>query len=498
MMFRVRTKWILVAGLAAAALAVLVLGIERGSAPTLVLFAGRFHPTIVHFPIAFLILGASIEILAPSWRQAARVQPAVPFILGLGAFSALAAAVLGYLLSLGGGYEAGLLSLHMWLGFIVFALSVGLAAVSIMKTSRGRIYRGALAVLLVLIVVTGHFGGSLARGSDYLTYYLPTPVKQLTGLGRISSAGLIADVDSALVYADLVQPILDRRCVKCHGASKAKGDLRLDTRGGLEEGGRNGPAYVPGNPGRSEIVRRITLSPFDEDAMPPRGEPPLDVGETEVIRWWVYHQASFEMRIADVPEMPSAVDTYVKRVAAPQAPRRSGIFALEVPDADSTAIAALRRKGLVISRLDPDAPFLEVSAANVRDGFTDSDFEALRPIARQISRLDVAATQITSRASAVLPEMPHLTHLHLENTDVDGAILEGLRGLEYLEYLNLYGTALNDQDLEHVSEMNSLSSLYLWQTGISADRAAALRRANPGLYVNVGSNLTLADSAIVR
>lgn len=486
--------WIILAGIViAAALVMFVAGLERGSAPGIVLFAGRFHPTIVHFPIAFLLLGAGIEILAPRWTGAERLRPAVPYILGLGAFCALAAAGLGYLLSLDGGYDPGLLSLHMWLGFGVFAVSLAIAAASAFWANPGWMYRAVLGALVVLVVVTGHLGGSLARGSDYLTYYLPAPVKKIAGLGGQAPTGLIANVDSALVFGDVVQPILDRRCVKCHGATKSKGDLRLDSRDGLEAGGREGPLFTAGNPARSEIIRRITLPPFDDDAMPPDGEPPLDVGETEVIRWWIQNGASFDARVAELEDMPSAVATYLRRVTAPQTPTRSGIYALDVPEADSAVVVSLRDRGLLITRLDPEAPFLEVSATNIR-GFCDSDLESLRPIAPQISRLDLARTRITSASGAFISEMPHLTHLYVEHTEVDGGIIRAVQDLEYLEYLNLFGTRVGDDDILPLADMKSLESVYLWQTDVTPEGAAALRRARPGLYVNLGEQLAAADS----
>ena len=108
-----RKWWIILAAVAAVALTFLVLGIERGSAPALALFLGRFHPTIVHFPIAFLLLGVAVGLLSARFSVLAPMRPAVPLILLVGALSALLSVFLGYLLSLGGGYEESLLSIHM-------------------------------------------------------------------------------------------------------------------------------------------------------------------------------------------------------------------------------------------------------------------------------------------------------------------------------------------------------------------------------------------------
>ena len=274
----------------------------------------------------------------------------------------------------------------------------------------------------------------------------------------------------------------------------SKGDLRLDSAEGLEAGGRDGPVLVAGNPARSEIMRRITLPPFDEDAMPPDGEPPLDVGETELIRWWIEHGASLDARYADLDDRPPSVETYIRRVAAPRTPRRTGIFALDVPQPDSTAIANLQNRGLLVSRVDPAAPFLYVTAANVREEFGDEDVDLLLPLAAQIARLDVSSTNVTSRIKSALASMPHLTHLYIERTEIDGSILTTLTGHEHLEYLNLYGTRIADSDLEALKEMTSLNAVYLWETNVTPEAAAALRRARPGLHVNVGMSLEPSDS----
>lgn len=481
--------------LLAGILLILILGLDRGNAPGFVLFFGRFHPATVHFPIALLLLAAAVELLGARSERIAKVRPAVPFLLLLGAVSSLAAVALGYMLSLAGGYEEGLLTLHMRLGLVVTVLAFGLAFVSAWLPEPGRVYRTVMAGLIVLVVLAGHFGGSLARGSGYLTYYLPGPVKSLFGVRSGAPEGLIANVDSAYVYADLVQPVLDRRCIACHGPSKSQGALRLDTPEGIEKGGRDGPAFVSGYPAQSEIVRRITLPSYDEDAMPPDGGPPLDVGETEVIRWWIENGASFDMRAAEIEETPTAVTTFLARVSQPRAERRSGIFALDVPEADTSAVAALSGTGLIVSRIAPDAPFLQVAATSVRGAFGDAELEALQAVAPQIAVLDIGHTQVSDSGAVFLAEMPHLVRLHLEGTSVSDAALEQVAGLEHLEYLNLYGTGVTDAGLEQVYDLPALQSIYLWQSGVTDAGADALRAARGDVEVNIGSTLsTVPDS----
>src|SRR5215217_4986413 len=86
------------------------------------LFIGRFHPLLVHLPIGFLLIAALLEI----GRRTKKVQvssSAISFILLWSAIGATIACVAGYMLSLGGGYDAVLLDRHMWqgIGVAVFA-----------------------------------------------------------------------------------------------------------------------------------------------------------------------------------------------------------------------------------------------------------------------------------------------------------------------------------------------------------------------------------------
>jgi len=48
-----------------------------------------------------------------------------------------------------------------------------------------------------------------------------------------------------------IRPILENKCVSCHGSERQKGGLRLDTRALALKGGDSGPAMVLGNAEKS-------------------------------------------------------------------------------------------------------------------------------------------------------------------------------------------------------------------------------------------------------
>jgi len=103
----------------------------------------------------------------------------------------------------------------------------------------------------------------------------------MMALGGAGAAGAI-DFETA------VQPVLEENCVRCHGATEAKGGLRLDTAGAMLAGGDLGPAVTPGDPAESELNYRAGLPPDDFEAMPPEGEgEPLSEEQVAALHAWV-------------------------------------------------------------------------------------------------------------------------------------------------------------------------------------------------------------------
>lgn len=97
-------------------------------------------------------------------------------------------------------------------------------------------------------------------------------------------------------FENQVKPILESRCLSCHGETKPKGDLVLTTRAAAIEGGENGPSIVPGDPEKSPLYTLTILPPDDIDIMPPKGDP-LTKAETEVLRLWIEQGASWPENI---------------------------------------------------------------------------------------------------------------------------------------------------------------------------------------------------------
>ncbi len=87
-------------------------------------------------------------------------------------------------------------------------------------------------------------------------------------------------------FENKIRPVLARDCYKCHSASaeKVKGGLLLDSREGLLKGGASGPAIVPGDPGKSLLIRAIRHADPDLQ-MPPQDKKLSDPQIADLVSW---------------------------------------------------------------------------------------------------------------------------------------------------------------------------------------------------------------------
>jgi hypothetical protein len=135
-----------------------------------------------------------------------------------------------------------------------------------------------------------------------------------------------------------IRPILEARCLKCHGHEKRKGGLLLTSRKGALQLGDSGlPALVPGKPQESQIFRRIT-STNDDDRMPPSGKA-LTAAEVALLRRWIESGASWA---AEAPREKHWAYVKAVRPAVPAV----GDGAWPIHDLDKFILERLEAEGL--------------------------------------------------------------------------------------------------------------------------------------------------------
>jgi mono/diheme cytochrome c family protein len=464
------------------------------------LFIGRFHPVLVHLPIGFLLVAALLEI----GRRTGKInvsESAVSFVLFWSAVGATFACIAGYLLSLGGGYDEELLGDHMWqgIGVAVFAWIAWLLKSdwTAWRIPFGpKIYLPALGLATLLTFTAGHDGGSLTHGEDYLTQYTPEPFRSLAGIPpakeQTTEIKPIANVEQAVVYKDIVQPILQQRCVQCHNESKKKGDLRMDELALLVKGGEGGPAFVAGKSAESDMIKRCLLPEGDDDHMPPKGKPQLSTEQIALLSWWIDQGAPADKKVSELKvsdQVKPALASLGTGSSSPGSTKssKSAVLSLKVPAANEKDIEALRKAGLIVNSLAQDQNLIEVSAVNAPN-FDDKQMALLAPLAEQIAWLKLGDTKITDAALKEIAKLKNLNKLHLEHTAVTDAGLANLKNLAYLEYINLVDTKVGDPGLKDVATMKGLKSVYVWQSAVTDSAVSQVSKQHPDLLIVSGFN----------
>lgn len=425
-------------------------------------WVGRLHPAFVHLPIGFLLLLAIAEV-AGGLRPAVRPTPALRTLaLSASLLAAAAAAACGWLLGRSGEYDPALLDRHRWTGLGFTALTVAL----LVLRRRPGPYACTFVTCLVTLGFTGHFGGSLTHGEGYLA--LPT------GSGTAPRTA-IASAGEAGVFEDVIHPILQQRCVACHGPSKSNGGLRYDTAAAVLRGGKSGPLLRPGNPPESLLLTRLHLPLEAKEHMPPKGKPQPSEVELRLLEWWIHAGAPVEGKVADHAAPARIIDDVAARLALPAAstPDR----ALMLAEARNLE----QRLGIVIRPLSQDSPWLEANARLRAGGFTDEDLRALASIAPAVARLDLGGTAVSDVGLAAVGAMARLQRLQLDHTRINGQGLHHLSGLAQLESLNLVGTPVGDDAVAALARLPALRTLYVWQTALTDDALNELvkQRTNP-------------------
>ncbi len=131
--------------------------------------------------------------------------------------------------------------------------------------------------------------------------------------------------DPALEFFEKnVRPVLVEKCLACHGADKAKGGLRLDTRAAVLKGGERGPGVVNGKPKESVLLKAVRHA--DEDLkMPPAGK--LSDREIAALEKWVELGTPWPDKVAlaapNAIEKAAAKHWAFKPVVRPDVPKHN-------------------------------------------------------------------------------------------------------------------------------------------------------------------------------
>lgn len=445
-------------------------------------FVGHFHPLLVHLPIGILLIALFLQWLSSreSYRSYASV---VPVVLLIGVISAFLSCITGWILSLTDDYDHDLVSWHMWMGISVAFVSLLLYA-KVLNPKFGIGRRLLTIVLLILIFVTGHLGGSLTHGSDYLTKPLADVFSKDTVVSVVIKP--LPNVQEAYVYSDVVRPIFQTKCFSCHGANKQKGKLRMDDSLLLMKGGKDGKVILPGKARESEMIKRLLLPVDNEDHMPPKEKSQPTENQINLLQWWISQGASFGRQVKEVtqPEKIVPVLLALQKITVTE---KEGfdIPAAPVDAADASVISKLKSWGVVVLPVAQNSNYLQANF--ISDTLISyDDLQLLLGIKKQLIWLKLGNTNVSASALTTIGQLNKLTRLSLEHTPINDSGLPALTSLNNLQYLNLVGTAVTLKGILQLKNLQLLHSLYLFQTRIRKNELDVVKKAFPKTNIDSG------------
>lgn len=469
-------------------------------------FLGRFHVLLLHLPIGILLLAVVLEALSRGERFRG-LASSLNVVWALGAATAIATVVLGYLHASEGGFDSAAVNAHRLTGTSLAVVAVIIALVRARFAGvYARVWAVGAVAIVALLFATGHFGGNLTHGDTYLTQYAPAPLHDLMGVPEEQVARAAPkDLASADLYLDVVAPAFRQRCSSCHNESKRKGGLSLATYAALMKGGEHGVVILAGQPDKSDLVRRISLSHDSSDFMPRDGKTPLTAEQTAAIRWWVAVGAPRKgtvQALNPAPEVlasievspglrasnPALADTLGEAMhesGGNPEPDEPADDAVNVPPAAVAALDDLERKGFAVRAISAGSPLLQADYTTSRP-LTDDDMAALSEIAPQLRILNLRNAGTTDAQLKAIGTFENLTRLRLELNPVTDAGLAALSGLRKLEYLNLYGTRITNAGLLSLGSLPRLREVFVWQTQVTPAAIAEFERAHTQVKVVQG------------
>ena len=480
--------------------------------PEFLLPFGPFHMVLLHLPIGALTAIWFVELLLEDKGDKHKNQ-AIGLLHLLLLLSCALTIALGLAYEDFGQYGDEIEEHELW-GYI---FGGGVFATYILywinrkagKLGTKFVYMLGLLATTIAMIITGHQGGELIHGKGFLfkpfqedkrrvATPAPAPIVRPVPTERANSdepmpepnmqsmepmTGEMMDSMQPMMDAPLPTPapepaaseaepriarfeatqaIFKRNCYKCHGATKQKGDYRLDSKHSINQGGKSKlAAIVPGKAEESELMYRMLLPRSDDDAMPPEEKDPVSAEDIDTVRQWIESGAYWP----DEKERSTAPAEYVK-----------------VGDVTTDElIAQINTTGVKAEYNAWGDESVRVDLGVVEPGQLDTALKALEAFGSKLSWLDASHLELPEGFFQLLQQFSNLQRLHLDGSNVTDAQLEQLSQLPKLAYLNLYNTQISDQGAAALKNCANLQKVYLSATKVTTKGIRALKDSKPEL-----------------
>lgn len=452
-------------------LAFLVLFSESLVIPSWLQVVGRMHPLLLHFPIVLLVIAAVWELFLQkkiSTKEESGKTEIGDYLLLTAAFTAALSALMGLFLSQEEGYNAEAIVWHKWTGVVVSLAAFGWFTFK--NTIRASVLLSRLAsgVSLAAIIMTGHQGANITHGEDFLT----APLQSKKEETKVS-------LEDAVVFTDLVKPILEKKCINCHNSQKSKGELLMETPEQLLKGGKHGKLWNVDTADLGLLIQRIHLPMDAKKHMPPAGKPQLTSEEIAVLRYWIKSGADFKQKVNELADIDPL------KILAESLLKTSDVETYTFKAANEGTIKKLNTNYRVIAPLALGSPALSVDFFGASQ-FDNTQLKALQAIKKQVVQLNLNKMPVKDEDLKTIAGFENLRKLNLSFTQITGTTLNELKNLKFLHTLSLSGTKLKSADLAALKGLPALKVLNLWNTSVAKKDMIALKSALSKTAIETG------------
>ena len=438
----------------------------------------HFHPVLVHLPIGILLLAILFHWLSTK-EKFAGLSIAIPIAYLSGAITAVLSCITGYLLSGSGEYDETTLNLHQWMGILVAFVSA--TGYLFSRTNNNQQLKWVSIALVVLLTVTGHLGGTLTHGEGYLWKGISESKKD-----SVTATKVIANAQEAIVYKDIIQPMLQQKCYNCHAATKQKGGLRLDAEEWIVKGGKNGKVLVAGSIDSSEMYKRIILDPVEEKHMPPKGKSQLTEHERVLLQWWIASGADFSKKSKDLSQT-AAIKTALTALEKSEVvvTKRADIPDAEVAKANETILESLRKNSVTVFEISANTNWLSANYVNCTKWNTDIE-KNMSSLKNQMVWLKIPGAQLQESSWKTIGGLNNLRRLSAEHSNLTDKDLALLSALNQLQYLNLVDTKITAKGLMQLKGNTNLTNIYISRTDIGLQDYNTIKTNFPKAVIDTG------------
>tara|TARA_B100001248_G_C27377942_1_gene455335 strand:- start:96 stop:1412 length:1317 start_codon:yes stop_codon:yes gene_type:complete len=437
---------------------------------------------LVHLPIGFLILAILIEIYCSIFKIRFN-QRIINFTWFVAFFSSIITTTLGLLIAETGHYIDENLFMHKVFGLSLTAVTFiswffRLSFFSNLFSSTFKTLSNS--VIVVLLTLTGHYGGNLTHGETYLVDYAPDNIKELVVK---KNKHVELEIDSVEIYNDLIQPIFNQKCVSCHNKEIFRGNLNMDSYSNLLKGGSSGNPINKSDPRKSLLIKRITMPTSDLKYMPPDGEP-VSFDEIKTLIWWINNLDKSNKNLASI-KVEDDIKESLEMLYSINFKEKQWFEKIIVEKLDESLIQGIDNTIFQIKYLSNDKKFLSVKY--LKKNVSLADIEKLQKIRGNITYFTAKSSNLSNDMIKSISNFENLVKLEIQDNNIDDESIEILQSLNNLEILNIHKTKITSKAIDALKKFKNLKRAYVWGTSISKSDVDDFNRKESKLKL-IGGN----------